>query len=132
MKCSECSIEQPDSNFAWRNKSKGIRHKICRKCQSTYSKKHYRNNKEKKIIQRIIRRRKIREWFKKYKSTLQCEECGEDYPACLVFHHISNKDDNIGNLIRLGWSKERILEEIDKCEVLCANCHRKKHWKEKT
>jgi hypothetical protein len=59
--------------------------------------------------------------------------CPENHPACLDFHHKNpkQKDFEIACAIRQGWTKPRILEEIEKCIVVCSNCHRKLHWLEK-
>jgi len=79
-------------------------------------------------------KKELREWFRQFKSTLQCAICGEDHPACLDFHHNdpSQKELSLGHLPGLGWSKERILGEVAKCVVLYANCHRKLHYNERT
>jgi hypothetical protein len=68
--------------------------------------------------------------FKQIKSTLKCNRCPENHPACLEFHHTDPtiKEGNVGESIR-KWSTKRLLAEIEKCEVLCANCHRKEHYK---
>jgi hypothetical protein len=62
-----------------------------------------------------------------------CARCGEDHPACIVFHHRdpSEKEISIADAMRLGYGRTRILAEIAKCEVLCANCHTKHHAKER-
>lgn len=79
------------------------------------------------------RRKALREWLDGYKSTLKCERCPESHPATLDFHHRDGdeKDFSIGDVLRKGWSRARVEKEIAKCEVLCANCHRILHWKEK-
>lgn len=75
------------------------------------------------------RKKKLRNWFKEYKTTLECEKCGENHPSCLEFHHIkNNKEHHIGRMPSEGYSVKKILDEIKKCKVLCANCHRKTHW----
>lgn len=76
------------------------------------------------------RRQELREWFDDYKKTLKCSQCPEDHIACLDFHHLdpSKKEMSLSNLLTNGWSKERIMEEVDKCIVLCSNCHRKLHY----
>lgn len=56
-----------------------------------------------------------------------CVKCGFDKSVyALDFHHIEseNKFASISELIQQGYSYERIDNEIDKCELLCANCHR--------
>ncbi len=80
-----------------------------------------------------VRRRKqeIRKWFDEYKSRLRCGRCLEAHPACLEFHHREPKKKEmvVSKALDWGWSVERILKEISKCEVLCSNCHRKEHWR---
>jgi hypothetical protein len=55
-----------------------------------------------------------------------------DHPACLVFHHVDPavKDLAIADALRRGFAKKRILAEMAKCVVLCANCHIKLHARE--
>ena len=70
-----------------------------------------------------------RKWLVEYKKTLQCARCGENHPATLTFHHRKDTEKNfeIGNALVLGVSLKRLIAEINKCEVLCANCHAKEH-----
>jgi len=78
------------------------------------------------------RRRKvdIREFIKGYKAALACVDCGESHPATLDFHHVdpSEKERSLGDIGKYGWSRAKVLAEIAKCVILCANCHRKRHW----
>ena len=61
-----------------------------------------------------------------------CKECGEDHPATLDFHHQDGeKTGNVSDLVKDEYSIERIQEEIDKCIILCSNCHRKHHYGER-
>lgn len=59
-----------------------------REYQREYMRKWYKENKAKHISYVRKRDKKIKDWLKDYKKTLQCEECGENHPACLDFHHI--------------------------------------------
>ena len=72
-----------------------------------------------------------RAWFREFKKTLKCERCPESHPGALDFHHLDPtvKDSTIKDLVRTG-TRQQILDEIGKCQVLCANCHRKLHWME--
>lgn len=92
--------------------------------------KWYLSNKEKVISRVRERKAELRAWLNSYRETLMCKVCGEDDIACLDFHHIdpSTKDKSLASVVTNGWSKERILNEIEKCEVLCSNCHRKFHY----
>ena len=62
-----------------------------------------------------------------YKLGIWCAHCGENDYRCLDFHHIdpSTKSFSIGN--QEARSFQSILKEIQKCIVLCSNCHRKEH-----
>lgn len=96
-----------------------------------YRRNWYSLNKlsERKHVYR--RRKEIKLWFEDFKKNLKCSICGENHPATLDFHHRDRKSKEFGiNLIvHSGHSKEKILKELEKCEVLCANCHRKLHYK---
>jgi len=58
----------------------------------------------------------------------KCERCGYNkYPGVLEFHHLDpSKKEASWNKIRL-WSWKKVLTELDKCSMLCANCHREVH-----
>jgi hypothetical protein len=75
---------------------------------------------------------KLMAWFVELKETFSCRRCGETHPATLQFHHRdpSLKEISVALAIRRAWSQKRILAEVEKCEVLCANCHAKHHARE--
>lgn len=72
-------------------------------------------------------------WWDAYKASLSCIRCGESHFACLEFHHIKPEEKKlkISHYTKGGWigNKPKLLEELKKCIVLCANCHRKEHHK---
>lgn len=74
----------------------------------------------------------LREQWQEYKATLMCTVCSESHPATLDFHHVVRDPTNrkLGKLLRNGAYKDA-YEEIKKCVVLCANCHRKHHHQER-
>ena len=90
----------------------------------------YRKNAARKHEWQKQRRDEVRQWWQQLKATKQCERCDERAPECLHFHHRdpSEKDFDLGQAASAGMSRERILAEVAKCEVLCANCHLKLHW----
>ena len=61
-----------------------------------------------------------------------CLRCGESHPACLDFHHRdpASKIYAVTDATRF-WKLEKLAKEIEKCDVLCANCHRILHWDER-
>lgn len=75
--------------------------------------------------QRLRRRSERREWLYQYLLQHPCVDCGEEDPVVLEFDHLHGKEINISSAIN-NWSIRRVQEEIDKCDVVCANCHRKR------
>ena len=69
-------------------------------------------------------------WFRDYKRTCSCIICGESRPACLTFHHRDPSDKliEVSILVTRHNKRERILAEIAKCDVMCANCHADLHF----
>jgi hypothetical protein len=100
--------------------------------KKAYEKKWYQTigREKRQLANKRWENKKIEE-FKKIKSTLKCEICNESHIACLEFHHLdpSEKEGNVGQVAR-SFSTKRLMEEISKCIILCANCHRKEHYKE--
>jgi hypothetical protein len=98
-----------------------------------YNRLYYQRNRERLLEKQAEKNRRFaetrRKWLVDYKRTLECVRCGESHPATLTFHHknSSEKSFEIGNAIALGIGLKRLLAEIEKCEVICANCHAKEH-----
>jgi hypothetical protein len=68
-----------------------------------------------------------RDWVNSYKRTHPCEDCGEFLlPFILDFDHrdSSLKFNNIATMVYANYSLSRIKAEIEKCDLVCANCHR--------
>ena len=84
------------------------------------------------VMRNAKRSNTLRKWLLEYKKQLKCNKCGESDIACLDFHHVdpSKKEIIISRAINNRWSVNRLKSEIEKCEVLCSNCHRKLHYKE--
>lgn len=74
------------------------------------------------------KRRKY-DWVNEIKCAAGCLACDEVDPSCLEFHHVDSsiKEDTISKMIADKVGDGRIREEIDKCLIVCANCHRKIH-----
>lgn len=123
--CGKCEQSLPIENF---HKRGGIYQAWCKPCRKEYDKEYFQRNKKK-------RKEQIKTWtaerveeYEKYKNSLFCRACGENAIECLDFHHIdpSIKDGSIANLVR-SRSFASLKKEIEKCVVLCSNCHRKVH-----
>ncbi len=100
-----------------------------RKKRLEYRKNWYSKNKESEIKHVARRKKEIKSWFRNYKDSLGCTICKENHPATIDFHHQrDDKEMEVAKMVSEGYSIKRILHEIKKCKVLCANCHRKLHW----
>lgn len=76
----------------------------------------------------IRRRQKVRAWLQEYKSTHPCS-CGESDPALLEFHHIDPSQKRFSIGAGRGYSLKTVKVEVEKCVVLCADCHTGAHKK---
>lgn len=75
-------------------------------------------------------RKKVRQRLLVYLSDKQCKDCGESDPIVLDFDHI-NPDDKFKPVSRMlagHYSWNSVLKEVKKCEIRCANCHRRKSY----
>jgi len=132
-KCSKCKTSKLLTDFAVNVSNKDGRDYNCLVCHREYTAQHYANNKKYYKSKSNKRKKEIWQWYQEYKIGLKCEQCGEDHPACLDFHHMSriDKDFTIGNAVNRGWKIEKIMKEISKCKVLCCKCHRILHYEER-
>lgn len=128
--CSRCGLPKSlEKDFAWKNKAKGRYHSHCKSCQSGISHKHYESNRS-EYIDRAKQRYKDQraeneDWLNEYMSELGCAKCTESNPKTLDFVHRpgTEKKDTVRRL--LGQTRSILLEEIAKCDLLCANCRRR-------
>ncbi len=94
-----------------------------------YQRKWRKRNAKKHFLIKKKSEAKRKLYAMKYKASRGCKYCGEKHPACLLFHHVRGK--KIFNVSccyhRCGLGK--LKKEIKKCEIVCANCHAKLHWK---
>ncbi|HLM58897.1 MAG TPA: hypothetical protein VK422_22530 [Pyrinomonadaceae bacterium] len=118
--CRYCGLEQLDESF---DVCKVVGDKVYRRLRCKTCKRAGKKE----------RRKNIRSWLDDYKKGLACARCGfADYRA-LDFHHTGRgrKDSNVADMIRSGSSIQTIQAEMNKCTVLCSNCHRIEHYDER-
>jgi predicted HNH restriction endonuclease len=98
-----------------------------REPRKVIDKKYYEKNKEEIYKKRTDRKRKLKRELIEMLGG-KCSKCGYNKcEAALDFHHEGNKEESITILLK-NDSKQRILKEIKKCILLCANCHRELHY----
>lgn len=134
--CSKCHLSKPVAEFPFRNKSKGTYHSYCLECGRKWIKAHYERN-----VQYYVRKAKTRrngvvadlnEKIYDYLRDHPCVDCGETDPVVLEFDHVyGQKSYEISTMAWRLVSWHSLKEELAKCEVRCANCHRRKTAKER-
>jgi hypothetical protein len=128
--CTKCGLEKQDSDFARHPKTPDNLQRSCRQCHSNYSKSHYRNNRQQYYSGNKIREERSENCVIQYLRSHHCVDCSESDLRCLDFDHVrGEKRFNISEGPSMGLSWFSILREIEKCDVRCANCHRKRHNK---
>jgi hypothetical protein len=130
-RCPRCQEFKSRSEFPTRDKASMRPNAYCKPCQSEYSKDHYRQHSVKHNQRRYINSKRYRSQNRQkaleYLQAHPCVDCGEDDPVVLEFDHVrGQKVLEICCLVARASSWERIEKEIAKCEVRCANCHRRK------
>jgi len=133
--CSRCGPPaQPIENFALRSQTRGTRQPFCRACQREYSREHYRANRSRYIgmakHRNAQRNRANAEFLIEYLRQHPCVDCGEDDVVVLEFDHKRDKIETVSTLSREGYSLDKLKAEIAKCDVVCANCHRRRTAKQ--
>lgn len=124
--CTKCGIEKPIEEF-YKNKTKRDGHSsICKDCQREADRRYYLSNKDKVRKRAKVFHKKVMDYINSRKS-IGCYICSEKDIACLDFHHLRDKVTEVAKLIG-NDNLTQIKTEIDKCVVLCANCHRKLHF----
>lgn len=127
--CTHCWKWKEESEFNWRIAGAKL-WGICRECQRKQKVEWYHEHKEENREAKNQRTRDTRDAARQYVydylSTHPCVECGERDPRVLEFDHVGAKTKTISEMITDGTTVATIQREIDKCQVLCANCHRKK------
>jgi hypothetical protein len=136
MTCGICKKDKNELFFSFKNKIKGKRHTTCKECHRVNSNNHYKRNKSECIARVRARNKRVIDDNKllilDYLKGKCCVDCGEADPIVLEFDHINpaTKIDNVSNISRMGSSAKKIIAEIEKCEIRCANCHRRKTAKQ--
>lgn len=126
--CTKCSIKQPVNNFGPnKTRPQGIQ-SYCRSCMRKATLKSYEKHKGRYFIRAKERDAAMDALILTYKSK-PCRDCGKTYPPYVMdFDHVDpkNKEYGVCHMRRKRMAFSKIVEEIEKCELVCANCHRER------
>jgi hypothetical protein len=131
-KCSTCKTLKSHADFNKKRSTKDGLERYCKECHKERNKKHYVKHKQRYVDTAVKARLARKRWWFEFKSTLCCTKCGENRPWCLDFHHTDPtiKESSLSLMVSNSSSKERLMKEIEKCIVLCKNCHADYHYNE--
>jgi len=127
--CGRCGEIKPIENLAWRRKARNQRDNYCRPCRADYKQEHYAANRQRYIDNALRRKQQVAAeraaFLVEFFRSRPCADCGETDPMVLEFDHLADKAFGIAKGLRdRNW--ESVLNEIAKCDVVCANCHRRR------
>lgn len=132
IRCGLCKEEKHFSNFN-KNKTQTIGYQtICKDCSRERSRKYYKDNpqthKNNVSKNNKIQSDRLNLFIIDFLIKNPCVDCGENDIRTLHFDHIipEEKSHNISDMKRCRMNEEKIMKEINKCEVRCANCHAKR------
>lgn len=104
--------------------------RLCRECRRIYINAWARERRKRDPLTNKKTRDHLktrnRAILREYLLAHPCVDCGEADPVVLEFDHRSEKRLAVGTICGMGWSVTALMAEIAKCDVRCANCHRRK------
>lgn len=129
--CIKCLSTQPLENFYKNKNRKDGLQDYCKECKKEYDKNSWIKNGEKWSKIYWKRQQKNLEIITNYKKERSCRKCFNNKWFILDFHHLNPdvKDFNISH--GSGYSLKNIINEIEKCILLCRNCHSEFHYLER-
>ena len=133
--CTKCMLTKDETEYFVRDKSTGRLHAQCKGCykshRQSYQANHYLAYRDTYLVRAKLRHHRVRSEYRanmlQYLSDKQCCICGENDVRVLEFDHIDPKAKSfsISQAVKLGRSWSEVIEELKKCRVLCANCHKR-------
>ena len=123
--CPKCKLDLPVDSFGPNKRRRDGLQGACKECMKQYRKDHYHNNKDPYLERAKNQKAAMRNLVAEIKEASPCGDCGVSYPFYVMqFDHlgIEAKLLNVAALTHRG-SLAKILAEIKKCELVCANCH---------
>jgi hypothetical protein len=122
-RCGRCKKELPESSF---NRSGGARQHWCRECFRAYFRNRGAVHRAQVAVTREAKREPLRRRLLEHLAMHPCADCGERDLRVLEFDHVDAKQESIGGMLNRGVPLHVLEGELDRCDVVCANCHRRR------
>jgi hypothetical protein len=128
--CSRCCRERPESSF---NRFGSGRQWWCRDCFKAYYAERRAHHRRRNNALKAQRVREAQDLVLAVLHAHRCADCGVTDPVVLEFDHVGPKRAEISTLVRRGVLEPVLVAEMARCEIVCANCHRRRtakrqHW----
>ncbi len=120
--CTACREPKPLDDF--HRRGKGLQ-SWCKDCRRTHDAAYHQRRRPLRAAQKRERYEALLAWMRDYKSSRPCADCGGRFhPVAMTFDHLpgTTKRTDVSTLLHSGYRK-LLLDEIAKCELVCANCH---------
>lgn len=121
--CSRCSRHLPENSF---NRFGSRRQWWCRDCFKAYYAERRAHHRRRNNALKAQRVREAQNFVLAFLRAHPCVDCGETDPVVLEFDHVGPKRAEISTLVRRGVLEAVLVEEMARCEIVCANCHRRR------
>ena len=134
--CSRCREERPLEDFPLRRKDGALRFTHCRECKAAYQRQWYARNRSRHLANVSAIKRQLRAEHRtivEEAKRVPCADCGVRYPPHVMdFDHVRHP--KLGEIGRMKGAvpTAKLLAEIAKCDVVCANCHRVRTHRRRT
>lgn len=131
-RCASCKLSLSLESFNKAQRRFDGKQTTCKECNKKNARRYYRENKP-TLLPKILKAKKLRheellrqmfDWLVQH----PCVDCGESDPSVLDFDHREDEEKqiNISKALQNGWSWSNLSKEMNKCDVRCANCHRRR------
>ncbi len=140
MKCIKCECEKESDEFHWKSKSDGTRISTCKSCRKIQAAARWASGseKEKNYESKARRVARAQDYLWSVLIDASCADCGETNPLVFEFDHVRGETFlDVARMVVSNYGVEAIRLEVEKCDVVCANCHkirtstRANHWRVK-
>lgn len=134
-RCPNCGETKPLAEFGFKNKKMALLQAWCRACERVYKQAWYLRNRERHMANVHATRQRVRTANRlavsAYLMQHPCVDCGETNLVVLDFDHVGEKRWSVSHMVNRGFPWATIEDEIKRCQVRCANCHRIKTARER-
>lgn len=130
--CPRCGEAKPHSAYAKNAARKDGLQSLCRSCHKVYKDRHYADNRKAYVQRSAAQTARVRGEVAALKHG-PCADCGKAYPPYVMdFDHV--RGEKRGDVAHLTGrvSRGSLQEEIEKCDLVCANCHRERTFRRRT